>query len=194
MVALEGNPAPGTPPLTGWAASGGALGIWALSGGTFCGAWMMLGLPRLARATVDVGQPLGRRQALPLHQGRRGDLSQTGVPGQHRLGRHHVVDPGEIVGVIDDGSVDHRLVDPGHPGDVAHRWPIAIGASETPAEIGMGVITRRIIAADEDRLGEENRHVGRRRHTAATAVGIDRGVRLAYAQQEAGRPDEDPER
>ena len=52
MVALDGNPAPGTPPLTGWAASGGALGIWALSGGTFCGAWMMLGLPRFARALL----------------------------------------------------------------------------------------------------------------------------------------------
>ena len=54
MVALDGKPAPGIPPLTGWAARGGALGICAVSGGTFFGTWMMLGLPRFARAVLTL--------------------------------------------------------------------------------------------------------------------------------------------
>jgi hypothetical protein len=49
---LDGRPAPEIPPFTGWAAKGGALGICAVSGGTFCAAWMMLGLPRFARALL----------------------------------------------------------------------------------------------------------------------------------------------
>ncbi len=58
MTALEGRPAPGTPPLTGWAARGGALGIWACSGGTFLAAGMILGLFKFAWAILmlDTGR------------------------------------------------------------------------------------------------------------------------------------------
>ncbi len=54
MVALDGRPAPGNPPFTGWAADGGALGIWAVSGGKFFGATTILGLPRFAWACLTL--------------------------------------------------------------------------------------------------------------------------------------------
>jgi hypothetical protein len=54
MVDLDGRPAPEIPPFTGWVARGGALGICAVNGGTFFGAFTMLGLPRLARAVLTL--------------------------------------------------------------------------------------------------------------------------------------------
>jgi hypothetical protein len=36
----------------------------------------------------------------------------------HPTGRHNIVDPGEVVGVADDGLVNDRLVDVGDPGEV----------------------------------------------------------------------------
>ncbi len=46
-----------------------------------------VGLAQVGPGHVDVGQPLGRRQPLALHQGRRVDLSDAGVAGEHIVGR-----------------------------------------------------------------------------------------------------------
>ena len=98
---------------------------------------------------VDLGhfgiwrQP-GWRQALALGQGRRDNLPDISMAVDHPTGRHHIVNPGEVGGVVDDGLVDDRPVDVGDPGDVCRRGAhvIVAGAESPTAEKSRRVIGR----------------------------------------------------
>ena len=109
----------------------------------------------------DIGRQPGWRQALALDQGRRDNLPDITMPVDHPAGRHHIVNPGEVVGVPDDSLVDDRLVDVGDPGDVSRRGThvIVAGAESPTAEKSRRVIGRGGVSRDILRLGIKYRHI-----------------------------------
>ena len=88
-------------PRPGGTAPGWTRGIVAVTLGTFRGAGTRLGLFRLAWAILKFCTAVGRRQAVPLDQGRRDNLLEITMAVDHPTGRHHTVNPGDVGGVPD---------------------------------------------------------------------------------------------
>ncbi len=83
------------------------------------------------------------------------------MPVHHSLGRHYIVNPGDVIGVIHDRLVDDRLIDVGDPGDINRPRALVIvaGAVSLPAIKSRRVIVRLGIVLVILRLREKYRHI-----------------------------------
>jgi hypothetical protein len=127
-----------------------------------------------------IGYPVGRRQGAALGQGRGHDLPDVPIATGYPAGRHYIMNPRNIGGVVVDGPVEDCLIDPG--GSIEIRWgrsPVISGGETVAAEIRRRVISRRIIPSDYHRLRIKHLDIRRGYQHAAGNIRIGRGIGLA---------------
>ncbi len=112
--------------------------------GHISGRRHQVGLIQVGLGHLEIIHPVGRRQAVPLDQSRRDNLLEITMAVDHRTGRHHTVNPGDVGGVPDDSLVDDRPIDVGDPGEVGRRGAhVIVARTESPtAEKSRRVIGR----------------------------------------------------
>jgi hypothetical protein len=70
------------------------------------------------------------------------DVLDGRVFGNYSSGSRHVGDFGDVVGIVNDGIVNHSLVDIGDLGNICRSWSIGIGA--VPQAHPHGIVGGRI--------------------------------------------------
>jgi len=105
----------------------GGLGDIARQPGDIPGRRRDIGFAQVGLGPAHIGHPPYRRRAVPPGQIRRLDMADGAVAAHDTIGRPHVSNPDDVVGVTDDGIIDHGAVDVGDPGNIGRRRSKGIG-------------------------------------------------------------------